>query len=85
MKAVILNAPVPPDVVIKPLEVKPFVPGKEEIIPEGEKFFPSERAEKFYISSGGGYPVFAKEVIVDPFKAKEGDRTPVLQGFRSTM
>lgn len=44
---------------IKPLEVSSF---------------PSERAEKFYISSGEGYPVFIKEVIADPFKVKEGEK-----------
>ena len=59
---------------IKPLEIKPFTPGTEKIIPGEEKSFPSERAEKFYISSGEGYPVFAKEVIVDPFKVKEGEK-----------
>jgi len=59
---------------IKPLEIKPFTPGAEEIIPEEGTPFPSERAEKFYISSGEGYPVFSKEVIVDPFKVKEGEK-----------
>jgi len=59
---------------IKPLEMKLFTFGTEKIISEGEKSFPSERAEKFYISSGEGYPVFTKEVIVDPFKVKEGEK-----------
>jgi len=27
----------------------------------------SDRAEKYYISSGGGYPSFTKELIIDPF------------------
>jgi hypothetical protein len=35
---------------------------------------PSERAEKFYISSGKTFPVFTKEVIADPFKVKEGEK-----------
>lgn len=34
----------------------------------------SERSEKFYISSGETFPVFTKEVIVDPFKVKEGEK-----------
>jgi len=33
----------------------------------------SGRAEKFFISGGEDYPVFAKELIVDPFKVKEGE------------
>ena len=33
----------------------------------------SARAEKFVISGGEDYPVFAKELIVDPFKVKEGE------------
>jgi len=33
----------------------------------------SDRTEKFSISSGEGYPVFLKELIVDPFKVKEGE------------
>lgn len=45
---------------------------EEEITPK-EEFIPSDRAEKFYISSGKTLPVFTKEVIVDPFKVKEGE------------
>ena len=33
----------------------------------------SDRAEKFSVSSGEGYPIFTKELIADPFKAKEGE------------
>lgn len=38
-----------------------------------KEWIPSERAEKFYISSGKTFPVFTKEVIVDPFKVKDGE------------
>ena len=47
---------------VKPLEIA------------SESPFPSERAEKFYISGGENFPVFTKEVIVDPFKVKEGEK-----------
>jgi len=33
----------------------------------------SDRAEKFSVSSGDGYPVFSRELISDPFKVKEGE------------
>ncbi|MBU0546980.1 hypothetical protein KKA72_02350 [Patescibacteria group bacterium] len=46
---------------------------EEEVISK-EEFIPSERAQKFYISGGKILPVFIKEVIVDPFKVKEGER-----------
>ena len=39
-----------------------------------EDFIPSERAEKFSISSGNFSPAFAKEVIVDPFYVSEGEK-----------
>jgi len=52
----------------------PITPGTEKNIPVEEKSFPSERAEKFYISGGENFPVFTKEVIVDPFKVKEGEK-----------
>jgi len=32
-----------------------------------------KRSEKFYISGDKTFPVFTKEVIVDPFKIKEGE------------
>jgi len=51
-------------------------PGEESILEEElapEEEFPSERAGKFYISGGKQLPVFTKEVIVDPFKVKEGE------------
>lgn len=53
--------------------VTPEEAGPEEEIPLKEEFLPSERAEKFYISGGKTLPVFTKEVIVDPFKVKEGE------------
>jgi len=73
---------------IKPSEVKPPVSEqKEEIakeeppvseekeeIAKEEEFIPSERAGKFYISGGESLPVFTREVIVDPFKVKEGEK-----------
>jgi len=58
---------------VKPLEIGPL-PRGEEVIPKEEPPLPSERAEKFYISGGENFPVFTKEVIVDPFKAKEGEK-----------
>lgn len=45
-----------------------------------EEVFPSEKAERFSIKSGKGYPSFFKELIVDPaispslYKIKEGER-----------
>ena len=33
----------------------------------------SARSEKFFIGGGKNFPVFAKELIVDPFKVKEGE------------
>lgn len=39
-----------------------------------KEWIPSEKAEKFYISSGETLPVFTKEVTVDPFKTKEGEK-----------
>ena len=53
--------------------IAPEETGPEEEIPLKEEFLPSERAEKFYISGGKALPVFTKEVIVDPFKVKEGE------------
>lgn len=37
-------------------------------------FIPSERSEKFYISSGEITPAFTREIIVDPFKVREGEK-----------
>lgn len=54
-------------------EVIPEETGPEEEIPLKEEFLPSEKAEKFYISGGKTPPLFTKEVIVDPFKVKEGE------------
>ena len=60
---------------IKPSGVKPPVSEEKEEIAKEEEFIPSERAEKFYISGGGeDFPVFTREVIVDPFKVKEGEK-----------
>ena len=58
---------------VKPLEIG-FLPRGEGVVPKEEPPFPSERAEKFYISGSENFPVFTKEVIVDPFKAKEGEK-----------
>lgn len=33
----------------------------------------SDRAEKFSISSGEGYPIFIKELVADPFKVRAGE------------
>jgi len=54
-------------------QVPIFTPGSPgETVPEQEEEVPSvhilsDRAEKYYISSGGGYPSFTKELIIDPF------------------
>jgi hypothetical protein len=39
-----------------------------------KNFIPSERSEKFYIIAGESLPVFTREIIVDPFKIKVGER-----------
>lgn len=67
-------------VVAKPLEIKHIISEQreeeavleEEVITKEE--FPSDRGEKFYISGGKEPPVFTREVIVDPFKTKEGEK-----------
>lgn len=63
-------------------QLPPFVSDKSINEPEAnlpeKKITPpvhtlSDRAERFSISSGEGYPIFSKELIADPFKVKEGE------------
>lgn len=56
----------------QPSEIEPISETSEERAIE-EEFIPSERAEIFSITSGKSFPVFAKQVVVDPFKVKEGE------------
>ena len=39
-----------------------------------ESVFPSERAEKFSVSSGSSLPAFAKQLIIDPYDVIQGER-----------
>ena len=59
---------------IKPSGVKPWISEEKEEITKEEELVSLERAEKFNISGGGDFPVFTKEVIVDPFRVKEGEK-----------
>ena len=48
---------------------------KDSIFQKQEKsIFPSERAEKFSVSSGSSLPAFAKQLIIDPYNVVQGER-----------
>lgn len=40
-----------------------------------KELLPEDRSGTFFVGSGGGFPVFTKELVVDPFqKVKEGEK-----------
>ena len=41
---------------------------------EIEEHIFSSRAEKFSIGAGGGFPVFTKELVIDPYEVREGEK-----------
>ena len=48
---------------------------KDSLFQRQEKsVFPSERAEKFSVSSGSGLPAFAQQLIIDPYNVAQGER-----------
>jgi len=44
------------------------------ILEPGEESFPSDRAETFSIGGPGTYPQFTKELVMDPFDARQGEK-----------
>jgi len=44
------------------------------ILEPGEEPFPSDRAHTFSVSGPGTYPHFTKELVIDPFDVREGEK-----------
>ena len=42
--------------------------------PETAFVFPSERAEKFGVSSGSSLPAFTQQLIIDPYRVYQGEK-----------
>ena len=59
-------------ILLKPLIIPEEQPEKEEVA--SEEFIPSERAIIGKIGGGTSPPLFLKEVIIDPFRVKQGEK-----------